>query len=162
MLRFHPSLSALCTTLQMCAPCPHSTRRDRFVKYERSQTLRCLSRQGQGRDPRPGRRAAGHSGVAEEGVGAIRFGQPRAPAGAATCRKARSCFSIGRCTTVFESSTGYAMSGASLLYYRTGGSFLRCTATKDPNASPLTLNQSADQAWIQEVSNLMDMTNPDL
>lgn len=46
--------------------------------------------------------------------------------------------------------------------YTIGGQLVRYFVTKDLTANPLSFNAAANQSRIQELSNLMDMTNPDL
>lgn len=46
--------------------------------------------------------------------------------------------------------------------YTIGGQLVRYFVTKDVNANPLAFNAAAWQPRIQELSNLLDMTNPDL
>jgi tannase/feruloyl esterase len=46
--------------------------------------------------------------------------------------------------------------------YSLGGTFVRYFVTKDPTFNPLAFNSAAFQTRIQELSNVLDMTNPDL
>lgn len=46
--------------------------------------------------------------------------------------------------------------------YTIGGQLVRYFVTRDPGANPLTFNAVAHQARIQELSSMLDMTNPDL
>ena len=46
--------------------------------------------------------------------------------------------------------------------YNIGGSFVRYFVTKDPNFNPQTFNSAAYQVRIQELSGILDFTDPDL
>lgn len=62
-------------------------------------------------------------------------------------------------TTAPTSNPDAAGVGAS---YTIGGELVRYFVTKDLSFNPLTFNAAAYQSRIQELSNIMDMTNPDL
>lgn len=84
-----------------------------------------------------------------EGVADL-YGTPQAPG-------ALAVWNVG---TTQPTSNSNAAGGS--MNYRTGGNFVRYLIMRDPNADPLIFDPLAHQARIQELSNLMDMTNPDL